>query len=109
LLTKLLTPNVPSKIESNPARALIEEISSTNDNQIEQENNEEDNDDDDDDDDDEIEWFLEQKCNESQNANELTSKVKYGFANGKSNVFSKLSVRNVLLIEFFFNSLKNCC
>jgi hypothetical protein len=97
LLTKLLTPNVPNKTESNPARTLIEEISSTNDNQIDQEED----DDDDDDDDDEIEWFLEQKCNESQNANELTSKVRYGFANGKSNVFSKLSVSNVFTIEFY--------
>ena len=88
MLTKLLTP-ILNKIDANPARNLIEEIPPVNGNHlIEQEK-----DSDDDEDDDEIEWFLEQNLNESQNnMGDLSSNIKYGFSNGKSNVFSKLSV-----------------
>jgi hypothetical protein len=99
LLTKLLTP-ISNKIDANPARNLIEEIPSVNDNNlIEQENNSED-----DEDEDEIEWFLEQNFNESQNnMGDLSSNIKYGFSNGKSNVFSKLSVNFIYFTENILN------
>lgn len=97
MLTKLLTP-IANKTDVNPTRNLIEEIPSANEKDLIGQENDSDKEDEDDD---ENEWFLEQKINESQNnIGELNSKCKYGFSNGKSNVFSKLSVN-------FFSWQKN--
>lgn len=84
LLTKLLTP-ISKESGKNPARPLIEEVSSAEnlkDNET------------DEDDEEELEWFVEQNLNQNEQlASDLTkTSPKYGFANMKSNIFSKLSV-----------------
>lgn len=86
LLTKLLTPNCePQKLATN----LIEEINE------EQVNNE------DDDDDDEIQWYIEQKVNEDEDTDIklIDSLPKYGFAQTKSNVFSRLNNEYCLAVD----------
>jgi hypothetical protein len=49
--------------------------------------------------DDGSEWFIEQKINIENESNLNINPCKYGFAQTKSNVFSKLSVnRNILKV-----------
>jgi len=84
LLTKLLTPNcAPQKLASN----LIEEVEGPD--ELNQDNADEEEDDD-------IQWYVHQNVNlEEQSGDDVKlsqSQIKYGFAQTKSNVFSKLNV-----------------
>lgn len=105
LLTKLLTSNKPSKQKATGA--LIEEISSNNHENLEEdihESSEEEIEEGD-------EWFIEQNVNsDNMDENEIdlnSISVKYGFAQTKTNVFSKLSVSyKSFLIKKFTNSKK---
>jgi hypothetical protein len=90
LLTKLLTSNKPSKPKSSGI--LIEEISSNNNENPEEDANQRSEEEIEEGD----EWFIEQSVNPDhigENEIDLNSiSVKYGFAQTKANVFSKLSV-----------------
>lgn len=83
LLTKLLTP-IPV---ANPARVLIEEISDPACANPESDSDSES----------EIEWFVDQQIQETPLQTDSGS--KYGFANKKCNVFSKLGDEYSLVID----------
>ena len=89
LITKLLTPHDQSK--TNKTRPLIEELEeldADNENEVEEGEDE-----------DEISWFIDQKENQDE-INEIKlnqTDICYGFAQTKSNIFAKLSVRNHLI------------
>lgn len=101
LLTKLLTPNcAPQRLATN----LIEEVNDQinddenssfpgNENYSNAENEEEN--------DDEIQWYIDQKINNEDDSDiKLTSThCQYGFAQTKSNVFSKLNNEYELIID----------
>lgn len=52
--------------------------------------------------DDGSEWFIEQKVNIESELNLNLNPCKYGFAQTKSNVFSKLSVNRIILKFILF-------
>jgi len=86
LLTKLLTPNcAPQKLAGN----LIEEVGGSEEVQ-------EADADVDDDNDDEIQWYIPQSVNSYEECGDEVklsqSQIKYGFAQTKCNVFSRLNV-----------------
>lgn len=97
LLTKLLTPNcAPHKLASN----LIEEVDgAANDKQDEGSTGNAGEDDDEEED--EIQWYIDQKVSNEEDDSDIKlicSDIKYGFAQTKSNVFSKLSVSYISMI-----------
>jgi hypothetical protein len=87
LITKLLTAPSSTNSKERPTTSLIEEVNNDEDENADNEEDDEDGD----------KWFLEQtlptQVAESCEANSLSeAKFKYGFAQTKSNIFSKLSV-----------------
>lgn len=93
LLTKLLTPNcAPQKLANN----LIEEIGEDqNEISVDHQNGS-----DSDDEEEEVQWYIHQNVNKDEDGIEvLNSSLKYGFANTKSNIFSKLNNEYEMIID----------
>lgn len=98
LLTKLLTPDcAPHKLASN----LIEEVDGTANDKQDEGSTENAGEEDDEAEDDEIQWYHDQKVNNEEDDSDIkliSADIKYGFAQTKSNVFSKLSVSYISMI-----------
>lgn len=90
LLTKLLTPDcAPSKLASN----LIEEIEDSTETVIDDDNEEAE---------DEIQWYIDQKVSTEEDDCDISLNgfdIKYGFAQTKSKVFSKLGSEYEMIVD----------